>query len=167
MKSQIMSRLHGLSGGRRLGTAEYTDWIDENHPGRKIAMSATGRSSMNCMSEGPDALRLFSTSASIRSRLFALGQAKHVIACNTAGKVIGEGILMRLDEQKFEFQALGPVTDWFEYNCKRRAATPLAPRSVAPSSKFQVSGPKALYLLEELTTQDLRDIKFMHVKTWT
>lgn len=164
MKSTVMKRLRtGYPEVGGWGRFEYTDWIDESLSWKKDCYVGDWSFLDELHVEGPDALRLFSDFCVNSFEKFGLGQAKHVIACNTAGKVIGEGILMRLGEQKFEFQALGPVTDWFEYNCKKGDYAALATIGRA-KFKFQVSGPKALYLLEELTQQGLRDIKFMHVK---
>ncbi len=33
--------------------------------------------------------------------------------------MIGEGVLMRLADDEFEFQSLAPVTAWLEYNLAR------------------------------------------------
>ena len=92
---------------------------------------------------------------------FAIGQAKHIICCSQQGKVIGEGILVRLAEETFEFQALGPVSSWLEFNCRKGRYD--ADATLGSSKfKYQVSGPTSLFLLEKLTGESLRGIGFMH-----
>lgn len=145
------------------GRLEYTDWIDESLSWKEDCYVGDWSFLDELIVEGPDALRLFSDFCVNSFAKFAIGQAKHVIACNSGGRVIGEGILMRLGDQRFEFQALGPVTDWFEFNCRKGGYAARCAIGRA-KFKFQVSGPKALYVLEDLAGQDLRDIKFMHAR---
>jgi vanillate/3-O-methylgallate O-demethylase len=95
---------------------------------------------------------------------FDLGQAKHVIACNSGGMIIGEGVLMRHAQDEFEFQALGPVSTWLEYNLEKGNYAAAGVNRIG-KFKFQVSGPKSIFLLERLAGRSLRDIQFMHQQT--
>ncbi len=143
------------------GRAEYSGWIDESQSWKTSCYIGDWSFLDEFHVRGPDALRLFSDFAVNSFAKFAIGQAKHVICCNSGGKVIGEGVLMRLSDDEFEFQALGPVTAWLEYNLQRGGYRAEATTQVS-KFKYQVSGPKALYVLERLVSGDLRDIAFMH-----
>jgi vanillate/3-O-methylgallate O-demethylase len=143
------------------GRAEYSGWIDESQSWKTSCYIGDWSFLDEFHVRGPDALRLFSDLAVNSFAKFAIGQAKHVICCNSGGKVIGEGVLMRLAEEDFEFQALGPVTAWLEYNLQRGGYRAEATTQVS-KFKYQVSGPKALYVLERLADGTLRDIAFMH-----
>ncbi|WP_201766649.1 aminomethyltransferase family protein [Sphingobium quisquiliarum] len=95
---------------------------------------------------------------------FDLGQAKHAVFCNKAGKVIGEGVLQRLGEDEFEFQARGPVVKWLEYRLAKGGYSAAYATSIS-KFKFQVSGPAALAVCEKATGEPLRDIGFMRFRS--
>lgn len=143
------------------GRAEYSGWIDESQSWKTSCYVGDWSFLDELHVRGPEALKLFSDLCVNSFAKFAIGQAKHVICCNSGGHVIGEGVLMRLAEDEFEFQALGPVSAWLEYNLQsggyRAEAT-----TRNSKFKFQVSGPTALYVLERLADGNLRDIAFMH-----
>lgn len=143
------------------GRTEYSGWIDESQSWKTSCYVGDWSFLDEFHVRGPDALRLFSDLCVNSFAKFAIGQAKHVICCNDGGHVIGEGVLMRLGEDEFEFQALGPVTAWLEYNLQRGGYRAEAVTQVG-KFKYQVSGPKALYVLERLAEGTLRDIAFMH-----
>ena len=143
------------------GRSEYSDWIDESQSWKTSCYIGDWSFLDEFHVRGPDALKLFSDFCVNSLAKFAIGQAKHVICCNARGKVIGEGVLMRFADDEFEFQSLGPVTAWLEYNLKLGEYGAEATTKVS-KFKYQVSGPKALYVLEQLTEGNLRDIAFMH-----
>jgi vanillate/3-O-methylgallate O-demethylase len=143
------------------GRAEYSGWIDESQSWKTSCYVGDWSFLDEFHVRGPDALKLFSDLSVNSFAKFAIGQAKHVVCCNAGGHVIGEGVLMRLGEDQFEFQALGPVTAWLEYNLLRGRYRAEATTRVS-KFKYQVSGPKALYVLERLVDGNLRDIAFMH-----
>lgn len=146
------------------GRAEYSGWVDESQSWKTSCYLGDWSFLDEFHVRGPDALKLFSDFAVNSFAKFAIGQAKHVICCNSGGHVIGEGVLMRLADDEFEFQALGPVTAWLEYNLKRGGYRANATTLVS-KFKYQVSGPKALYVLERLADGSLRDIAFMHQRS--
>jgi len=143
------------------GRSEYSGWIDESQSWKTSCYIGDWSFLDELHVRGPEALRLFSDFCVNSFAKFALGQAKHVICCNNGGHVIGEGVLMRLADDEFEFQALGPVTAWLDYNLQRGGYRAEAATRVS-KFKYQVSGPKALYVLERLAAGNLRDIAFMH-----
>ena len=77
--------------------------------------------------------------------------------------MLGEGVLARLGPQEFELNASGPVNLWLQYNLARGGYNAVAELR-RTKTKLQVSGPNALYLLEKLTRESLRDIKFMRFR---
>lgn len=143
------------------GRTEYSGWIDESQSWKTSCYVGDWSFLDEVHVRGPDALKLFSDFCVNSFAKFAIGQAKHAIFCNSGGHVIGEGVLMRLAEDAFEFQALGPVIAWLEYNLQRGGYRAEATTRVS-KFKYQVSGPKALYVLERLVDGNLRDIAFMH-----
>jgi vanillate/3-O-methylgallate O-demethylase len=87
-----------------------------------------------------------------------VGQAKHVSHCTEAGKIIHEGILNRLGED--EFMLFGRGGFWVDY--KLRQGHYDATSEQEDWFNYQVSGPKAIYVVEKAACQSLRDIKFMY-----
>lgn len=143
------------------GKPEYTDWIDESESWKKGCYIGEWSFLDELHVSGPEALRLFSDFAVNSFATFAIGQAKHIICCNRSGHVIGEGILMRLGVEEFEFQALGPVTAWLEYQLRKGSYNAHSEYRVS-KFKFQVQGPSSVEVLEELVGPRLRDVRFMH-----
>src|SRR6478736_9559412 len=92
------------------GRSEYSGWIDESMSWKEDCYIGDWSFLDELTVEGPDALQLVSDFTVNSFERFDIGQAKHVIACNSGGKVIGEGVLMRRAHETFEFQALGPVS---------------------------------------------------------
>lgn len=114
------------------------------------------------MFEGPDALKLFSDISVNSFENYKLGQTKHLIHCSEVGKVIAQGVLIRAGELKFVNQSLS--TFYSEFMLKKGNYN--ATFHERQTFNFQVSGPKALQVVEKLAPgRGLREIKFMNVGT--
>src|SRR5262245_53348157 len=105
----------------RFGTAfeplEYTDWIDESMSWKEMLYIGDWSPLGKMRVRGPEALKFFSSIAVNSFAKFDIGQAKHIILCNRAGKIMGEGVLMRLAEEEFVFTS-GPGIAWADYQFK-------------------------------------------------
>jgi len=113
--------------------------------------------------KGPDALRLFRDLSVNDFVKFAVGQTKHVIQCNDDGKVISEGILIRHGEDDFEYEVGTP--QWTMYNADKGGYD--VEINYPFTHKFQVSGPKSLFVLDRLTEVNLRDVEYAWTKYGT
>ena len=142
----------------RWGLPEYTDWIDESMSWKETCYIGDWSFLWERRFRGPEALKLFADISVNSFAKFSVGQAKHVIHCNEAGKVIHEGILSRLDEE--EFMLFGRGGFWADY--KLRHGRYNAASEEDDWFNFQVSGPNALYVVEKVAGQSIRDIRFMH-----
>ena len=143
----------------RWGLPEYTDWIDESMSWKKTCSVGDWSWLWDRRFKGPDALRLLSDITVNSFAEFAVGQAKHAIHCNDAGKVIHEGILIRLGEEEFLMQGRGCL--WADFRLRSGAYE--ATSEPDDLFKFQVSGPESVNLLEKMAGEQVRDIPFMHV----
>jgi vanillate/3-O-methylgallate O-demethylase len=146
------------------GKLEYTNWRDENLSWKHACYIGDWSYLDEFRISGPDALRFLSEHTVNSVAKFDIGQAKHAIFCNHAGKVIGEGVLTRHAAEEFEFNARGPVVNWLEYRLGKGNYAASAATTIG-HFKFQVSGPTALAVCEKLAGQSLRDIKFMRYRT--
>ncbi len=148
-----------------MGSPEYSGWQDEQLSWKEgVYIGGTGPSSHRSASQGQTPSNYSKIFPSTPSRSSPVGKAKHCIMCNDDGKVISEGILLRHGgEDDFEYECGTP--QWVYYKLKTGGYNVEVQFPV--THKLQVSGPKSLALLEELTGTDLRDIRFMTTRTVT
>ncbi len=146
------------------GKLEFTDWMDESMSWKETCYIGDWSWLDEFHAKGPDAIKLFSDLCGSSFAKFDIGQAKHVVMCSRKGKVIGEGILMRFAEDEVEFQTRGPGTTWLEFNVKKGRYNVTTDCTIS-KFKLHVQGPKSPALLEKLTGESLRDIKFMYFRT--
>jgi vanillate/3-O-methylgallate O-demethylase len=142
----------------RWGEPEYTDWIDESMSWKETCYIGDWSFLWERRFRGPDVLKLFSDVSVNSFAKFAVGQSKHVIHCNDAGKIIHEGILSRFGDE--EFMLFGRGGFWVDY--KLRQGCYRATSEPDDWFNFQVSGPNALYVVEKAAGQSIRDIAFMY-----
>lgn len=142
---------------------EYTDWIDESQSWKNTCYIGDWSPLMKLRVSGRDALKFFSDIAINSFAKFDVGQAKHAVFCNVQGKVMGEGILMRLGEHDFHFTS-GPGAIWAHYCFMAGSYDATCTNVTADYSIQQVQGPTALDLMEEVTGEHLADIRFMRFR---
>ncbi len=145
----------------RWGLPEYTDWIDESMSWKETCYIGDWSFLWERRFKGPDTLKLFSDISVNSFAKFAINQAKHVIHCNPAGKVIHEGILSRRAED--EFMLFGRGCFWADYNLRHRNYN--ATSEPDDSFNFQVSGPNAIHVVEKAAGTSVRNIPFMYSGT--
>jgi vanillate/3-O-methylgallate O-demethylase len=142
----------------RWGLPEYTDWMDESMSWKETCYIGDWSFLWERKFKGPDALKLFSDVSVNSFAKFDIGQAKHVIHCNPEGFVIHEGILSRLGAE--EFMLFGRGGFWVDYQLRHGRYN--ASSEETDLYNFQVSGPRAVDVVEKAAGQSLRDIRFMH-----
>jgi glycine cleavage system aminomethyltransferase T len=142
---------------------EYTDWIDESMSWKETCYIGDWSGLMKLHLKGPDALRFFSELTVNSFATFDVGQAKHAVLCNEHGKIMGEGILMRWADDEVYFTS-GPGAMWADF--KFRTGSYDADYEIVTTKMAiqQVQGPNALALLQEVTGDDLTDIRFMRFR---
>ncbi|MGD0918851.1 MAG: aminomethyl transferase family protein [Thermodesulfobacteriota bacterium] len=143
------------------GRPEYTNWMDEQMSWKKTCYIGDWSFLTELMVKGPDALKLLSYLSVNDFTNFEIGQGKHLIQCNEDGKVIAEGIVMRLAEEEFCVQSPPPAL-WTAYNVEKGGCN--AKAEFVDWFNFQVQGPNSLYVLEKATGESLRDIRFMRFR---
>jgi vanillate/3-O-methylgallate O-demethylase len=143
----------------RWGLPEYTDWLDESMSWKTTCSIGDWSWLWDRRFKGPDAIKLLSEISINGFADFAIGQAKHAIHCNHDGKVVHEGILIRLAAEEFMVQGRGSLLADFHVRHGHYNAVS------EPDDwfKFQVSGPNAVRLLERAGGEGVRQIPFMHM----
>jgi glycine cleavage system aminomethyltransferase T len=149
--------------GQQFEPYEYTDWIDESMSWKTHCYIGDWSPLMKLRIQGPEALDFFSGIIVNSVAKFDVGQAKHATLPNSDGKVMGEGILMRLAEDDFLFTS-GPGSIWVTYKFAEGDFDATLTNVTAERSIQQVQGPTSLELMEEAAGEDLRDIGFMRFR---
>jgi vanillate/3-O-methylgallate O-demethylase len=151
----------------RFGTSfepwEYTDWIDESMSWKDTLYIGDWSPLGKMHVKGRDALRFFSSIAVNSFEKFAVGQAKHVIFCNNAGKIVGEGVLMRRAEEDYLFTS-GPGIAWADYQFRKGPFDAQVSQVGSRQFILQLQGPLSVFALEKATGESLRDIGFMRFR---
>jgi len=149
---------------------EFTTWRDEQWAWRNtIAVHDQSYHMCSTHVRGKDALA-FTQYLSVNSfRNFEVGAAKQLVCCSPEGYLIGDAILYRMAEDDYMVVGNPATTEWVEYNAQALnfdvtvEADPmwtLNPAKRREFYRFQVEGPKAWELLEELNGGPLPEIKF-------
>ncbi|MFB6361509.1 MAG: aminomethyl transferase family protein [Halobacteriales archaeon] len=155
---------------------EYTHWIEEQRAVRETAAIVDQSYHMgNITIEGPDALDLLSYLSVNNYDSIRQGeppQARNIIVCNHDGYVIGDNILFYLDEDTFTCVGGPWVNNWIRYNAEisdlevetRIRYQPFA-EGDPQDFRFQIQGPNAMAILEEVTDDPLPEIPFFQMDT--
>jgi len=162
MSKEIIDFLRQVTPGYNIGWGgpEYSGWQDEQMSWKTTCYVGDWSFLVDVQIEGPDALKLFEDSCVNSFAKFDIGQAKHIIQCNSAGKVIAEGVLMRMSQNTFRTQS-SPVF-WSTFLLSKGGYD--ARWKSLSTFQFQVSGPNALAVCEELAGEALADVRFMHFR---
>lgn len=145
------------------GGPEFSSWQDEQLSWKNGCYIGDWSFLWDVEFEGPEALKLFKDTGVNSFENFGIGQAKHLVQCDDNGKVVGEGILMRLGENHFSSQ--GGTAFWSAFQLNKRGYD--ATWKECQTFQLQVSGPTALAVCQAATGEDLLDIKFMHFREVT
>ena len=111
---------------------------------------------------GPEALRLVNRIVTRDVRKCAVGQVMYTPWCDDDGRVIDDGTVARLDEQRFRITAADPNLAWFQ-DC----GTGLEAESIDVSTSLAalaVQGPNSRAVLKKmLKGADVDSLKYYHL----
>lgn len=153
--------------------AEFTNWRDEQQAWQKTCVLYNQSYHMTDMYvEGPGALKLFTALGINSFKGFEVNNAKQFVVCNYDGYVIGDVILIRLQENLFNLVGRPSVHNWVQYHAEtggydvklerdERAAARQGP-IVRKAYRYQVQGPNAMKVIEKVIGSSAPQIKFFH-----
>lgn len=152
---------------------EYTNWRDEQRSWREtVCLFDLSYHMSDLYVKGPDAFRLLSSVTINSFKGFEPGRAKQMVATTPDGYVIGDVILFYLDKDLFQFVGRPSVANWVEFQAQKggyqvelerdewSVSDPTRPRKVF---RYQVQGPRAGELLQELNGGPFDKPKFFHM----
>ena len=156
--------------------SEFTNWRDEQRSWRETcALFDQSHHMTDLHIDGPDALELLSDLGVNSFATFHVDQAKHFVACNHDGYVIGDAILFYLGKNRLRLVGRPPAINWVQYHGQterydvsverdERSAVNAGRRK---SYRYQVQGPNAVKVIERATGKPAPDIKFFNMDVIT
>ncbi|MGQ4557602.1 aminomethyl transferase family protein [Halobellus sp. GM3] len=152
---------------------EITNWLDEQRAVTETCTLANLSHHMTSLRvTGPDAEELLRDLSVNSFESYEIGRAKQLVMCNPNGHIIGDGPMLRLGDE--EFYSGGMLSaNWVRYNLETGdydATVETEPRTSAHEGDpenfiFQVQGPNARAVLEQVTDADLDSIPFYRFET--
>ena len=142
---------------------EVTGWVDESMSWKNTCYIGDWSPMSKLRLTGPDAERFFSETTVNSYAAFEVGRAKHAVFCNANGNIMGEGVLVREAPDSI-YLTSGFAVPWAQYLLDRGDYDVRAEDITTQMTLQQIQGPASLDLLEELTGESLRDLRFMRVQ---
>jgi glycine cleavage system aminomethyltransferase T len=145
--------------------SEFTDWIDESLSWKKSCYIGDWSQCLKLRVRGPEALAFLEYLSTNTWPDFKQYTAKHSIMCRGDGKVVGEGLIMKLADDDYLYTS-GPGIPWAEfqfqhgrrkYNCNTELVT-------RDWYLIQVQGPDSIAVMEAVTGTEITDLKFLYAK---
>jgi len=157
-------------------TPEYRNWRSEQTAWREGAVLFDQTHHMDeVIVEGPQATEFLSHHAINSFANFELNRAKHYVPVTPNGHVIGDHIIFREHENKYILVGRAPTSNWLmfcaaqgQWNVRlrydpRSPSRPEGERVIREHYRFQIQGPLAPKIFEEMNGGPIPDIKFFHV----
>jgi vanillate/3-O-methylgallate O-demethylase len=152
--------------------AEFSNWWDEQRAWRETAILFDQSHHMpELYVKGPDALRLLSSIGVNSLANLSPGIAKQFIGCTPRGQLVGDCILYDLGGQTYQLISSMPLLNWVEYQAQAGDWNVTLERDNNTSDnltgrrrnfRFQLDGPAASEIFNEVTEGDTPVIKFFH-----
>jgi vanillate/3-O-methylgallate O-demethylase len=156
---------------------EFTNWRSEQRSWvETCALLDQSHHMTDLFISGPDALRLLSDVGVNTFSNFGVGKAKQFVAVNPDGYLIGDAILFHLEEELFDLVGHPMVIDWVTFHLERGDYAATLERddnsAVRPSGppklyRYELQGPTAAALIEQVGAAPLPDVKFFNMAEFT
>jgi len=155
---------------------EFSNWRSEQEAWRKSAVLFDQSHHMvDLFIEGPHATKLLSYLAINSFEGFTPEKAKQFVPVSYDGHVIGDGILFHLSPNKYVFVGRAPSANWIMFHAEtggfdvqiikddRSPSRPMGKPVVRQYYRYQIQGPNAKAIIEELNGGPMPDIKFFNM----
>jgi len=107
---------------------------------------------------GPDALRLVDRVITRDATTLALGSVYYTPWCDEHGKVVDDGTIHRLDEQRFRWTAADPQLRWLRQNSAGLDVT--IEEETEATAALALQGPLSRDVLEVATGESFADLRY-------
>lgn len=156
---------------------QFTNWMEEVRAWRNSAVLLEQSYHMTDLYvRGPDALKFLSYVGVNSFAKFGRNKAKQLICCNHEGYVVGDGILFGLEDDEYLYVGRPPLANWMAYQASISdldVSVEYDIRSLENADKprklyrFEVQGPNAYDILNEVNEGDELTSKFFNMGTIT
>jgi vanillate/3-O-methylgallate O-demethylase len=157
-------------------TPEFTNWRSEQLAWREsVALLDQSHHMTDLFISGTDALRLLSDTGINKFSNFGVNSAKQFVAVNYEGFLIGDAVLVRLEEELFNLVGWHPVLDWVQFigetgdydvSFERDASSAVRGPGLDPVLyRYEIQGPNALALVERVIGGEVPATKFFGMAT--
>lgn len=155
---------------------QYTNWIEEQRAVRESCILVDQSYHMvSLYIQGPDALDLIMDLGANNFENFKTGsppQAKHLILCNHDGYAIRDVVLFQIDQNSYVTVGSEIAQNWIEFNHEIGDYEATIDRPYEPNQdgtprefRFEVQGPDALELMDDVIDHALPKISFFKMDT--
>ena len=151
---------------------EYAGWRREQAAWHEaVALNDVSHHMFDLYLQGPDATRLLSEVSANNYENFAAGQAKQFVPVTASGDIVTDGILLRESADSYVLSGIPAAQHWVRYHGEKGGYDVAFDED--PSSAFrggadprifryQVQGPHAKALVEEVLGGPLPPARFFH-----
>ncbi len=112
---------------------------------------------------GPDALRLVDRVITRDATKLAVGSVFYTPWCDEHGKVVDDGTIHRLDEDRFRWTAADPQLRWLRQNSARLDVT--IDDETEATAALALQGPLSRDVLEAATGESFADLRYFRRRT--
>jgi vanillate/3-O-methylgallate O-demethylase len=176
--SQFHQSRTNLFAAKNLLLPEYTNWRDEQRAIRESCILANQSHHMPVLYvKGPDARRMLEHLTPCTFSNLATDRAKQYFACTPRGHHIGDCVLYYYGEEDgFELISGMPLLNWvrfhgetgdFDVEMTFDPTTPFNPTGGRTKFRFQIEGPNAQAVLDEVTEGPWPELRFFGTATVT
>jgi vanillate/3-O-methylgallate O-demethylase len=169
-------RTNGVSWQPYVFADEHTNWIEEQRAVREACAVVDQSYHMEIIRiEGPEAVDLLASLGVNDFDKMRHGdppQALDLLVCNPDGYIIGDNILFYVGEEEFTLVGTETINNWIRYNAETREFDARAEVLYhmfddrdPPEFRFQIQGPDALAVMEDVVDGTLPDISFFEMDT--
>jgi len=159
-----ISKLWGHMNGGFLIGYEYTRWWHESHALRNTAVLGDWSWLNKVLVRGPNAERLLNYATVKNIARQEVGQVMFTPMVNEAGKIAIEGLTYKLADDVFMFTQSGAQM-WLAH-LQDVTGIEVELEDVTPDySCFALQGPRSTEILEAVTGESFRDLKFSRFRT--
>jgi vanillate/3-O-methylgallate O-demethylase len=151
---------------------QFSNWRDEQTAWATTATLFDQSFHMNDIYfTGPDVKRLFSESSVNNFGKFGRNRAKQLVAVNTEGDYIGDGIVFGFEDDQYVLVGTPAASDWLTFRARSGdydvevEADPATPFNPNPRKKFryQLQGPRSLDIIRKAAGDAVDHIKFFQM----
>jgi glycine cleavage system aminomethyltransferase T len=143
----------------------FTDWIDESVSFKTTCFIGDWSQALKLRVRGPEAKAFLEFLSTNHWPNFKQYTAKHSIMCRDDGIVMGEGLVMKFDEEDYLYTS-GPGIVWaqFQHEHGRRKFNCTLENMTNDWYLFQIQGPQSVRVMEAATGSKITDLYFLYAK---